>query len=193
MKRIMITAALSTACFLFASQSQAAKIFTIRNGEAIQTDTNKTKASVNRERSLAIYKGIETGDLSMMDKFVAADIVEHGGREEMKGLENVKKMLADIHNHFNNLKFTLITEATSADGMYHFALVRMTGTTKEAHMGMPANSPMDHMSIDLVRIQNNKIVEHWGFQDMKHMMQMMEGMKSEKGMKGEKMDKTKKQ
>lgn len=186
MKKLMITAALGTACLLFATQSTEARDLNVANIE-IQTDTNKHQ--VNRERSLSIYRGIETGDLSVMDKFVAVDVVDHGGMEEMKGLENVKKMLSDIHNHFTNLKLSVITEATSSDGAYHFALVRMTGTTKDASMGMPANTPMDHMSVDLVRIQNDKIVEHWSFEDSREMMKMMKGMKGDKEMKGDKMKK----
>ena len=188
MKKIIITAALSTACFLL---SFTPGVFLTTTAQIGKTDTvaGKSQASVNRQRSMSIYKGIESGDLSVMDQFIAVDIVDHGGMEPVKGRENVKKMLADIHNHFTNMKFTLITDATSADGTYHFALVRMTGTTKDAHMGMPANTPMDHMNVDVVRIQNNKVVEHWGFRDMSHMMQMMEGMKDMGGMK--KMDKKK--
>ena len=132
---------------------------------------------MGRQNTMAVYKGIETGDLSVMDKFVSKDIIDHGGMQDVTGLDNVKKMLADIHNHFSNLKITLITDAVSADGMYHFALARMTGTTKGDAMGMPANTPVDRMSVDLVRIENGMAVEHWSFDDPRDMMKMMQKMK----------------
>ena len=127
-----------------------------------------------------IYRGIESGDLSVMDMFFDVYIVLLLFIYDIKGLESVKKMLADIHNHFTNLKLTLVTDGTSADGMYHFALVRMTGTTKDTTMGMAANMPMDHMSVDVVRLQNDKVVEHWSFEDAKDMMKMMGQMNMDK-------------
>ena len=179
MKKIILSAAMSTVCLLLFFQGPvAAKNNSFRLTQ--QTDTTKNQAAINRERLMQIYRGIETGDLSVMDKFVAVDIVDHGGMEELKGLESVKKMLADVHNHFTNLKLPLVTEATSADGMYNFALVRMTGTTKDTTMGMAANMPMDHMSVDVVRLQNNKFVEHWGFEDSRDMMKMMGHMNMDK-------------
>lgn len=176
MRKMIITAAVSTACFLLSFSPGMLLTSTAQIGK---TDTlaKKTQAALNRERNLAVYKGIETGDLSVMDKFVAEDVIDHGGMEDIKGRENVKKMLADIHNQYSNLKLTLISDATSEDGMYHFALVRITGTSKEAHMGMPANTPMDRTSVDVVRIQNGKVAEHWNFDDPRNMMKMMEGMK----------------
>jgi predicted ester cyclase len=169
MKTIILSAAISSICLLTAFQPVAA----MNNATIHLSDTTKNQSALNKERNLAVYRGIESGDLSAMDKFVAVDIVDHGGMEDVKGLENVKKMLADIHNHFTNLKMTLINDATSSDGMYHYALVRMTGTTKDSTMGMPANTSMDHMSVDVVRLQNDKVAEHWSFEDARDMMKMM--------------------
>jgi ketosteroid isomerase-like protein len=172
MKRFIITAAVSLVCLLL---SFSPGILLTSMAQTGKTDTlaKKPQAALNRERTLAVYKGIETGDLSVMDKFVAEDVIDHGGMEDVKGRENVKKMLADIHNHYTNLRFTLISDATSEDGMYHFALVRMTGTSKEAHMGMPANTLLDRINVGVARIQNGKVTEHWGFDDPREMMKMM--------------------
>lgn len=179
MKKIILSAAMSIVCLLLAFQGPVlAKNYSTAVTQ--QTDTNKNQASMNHERIMQIYQGIETGNLSVMDKILSIDFVDHGGMEDLKGLESVKKMLADVHNHYTNLKFTLVTDATSADGMYHFSLVRMTGTTKDTTMGMAANIPMDHLSVDVVRIQNNKFVEHWGFEDSRDMMKMMGQMNMDK-------------
>jgi predicted SnoaL-like aldol condensation-catalyzing enzyme len=138
--------------------------------------TALTQAAKNKANTLAVYKGVETGDLSVMDNFVADDVVDHGGSHgDIKGRDNVKKELADIHNHISNLKMEMIAEATSGD--YHFALVRVTGTSKDDSMGWPANSPVDDTSIDLVRLANGKAVEHWQFMDSRNVMAMMSKMK----------------
>ncbi|NEU10142.1 ester cyclase [Flavihumibacter sp. R14] len=174
MKNFIIPATVIAGCFLLS--------FTVRidasekkGYTAALSDTVKnSQSTMGRQNTMAVYKGIETGDLSVMDKFVSKDIVDHGGPQDVKGLENVKKMLADIHNHFSSLKLTLISDAVSADGMYHFALGRMTGTTKDATMGLPANTPVDRMSVDVVRIENGMAVEHWSFDDPREMMKMMQ-------------------
>ena len=172
MKKFVITAVVSIACFLLSFSHGMLLTSTAQTGKT-DTVAGKQQAALYTQRSLSIYKGIESGDLSVMDEFVAVDIVDHGGMADIKGLENVKKMLGDIHTHFTNLKFTLVSDGLSADGMYHFALVRMTGTTKDDSMGMPANTPFDRLGVDVVRLQNGKVVEHWGFDDTRDVMKMM--------------------
>ena len=178
MKRSVISTAVIAGCFLLSFTILAPISPNGSDGVSGVQDTLKKKQSfTGRANSLAIYKGIETGDLSVMDKFVSKDVIDHGGMQDVKGLDNVKKMLSDIHNHFTNLKITLVTDAYSEDGKYHFALARMTGTTKDTSMGMPANTPIDRMGVDVVRIENGMAVEHWSYDDPREMMRMMQMMK----------------
>ncbi len=138
------------------------------------TTTSTSSAEKNRENINAVYKGIDTGDMSRMDEFIAEDIVDHYGMSETRGRDSVKKMLGEMHTHFSNLKMDVLSEATSSNGDYHFTLVRMTGTTTDDKMGMPANTPVDETSVDVVKIKDGKAVEHWGFDDPKMMMKRME-------------------
>jgi predicted ester cyclase len=122
-----------------------------------------TQAETNSKNMRAVYNGIESGDMSVMDQFVADDIVDHDGpRGPLKGRDSVKKMLADMHNHIANLKFDMIAEATGGD--YHFALTRISGKTKDGMMGMPPNTEMSDTSISMVKVVNGKVVEHWDFE-----------------------------
>ena len=162
-----------------------------------KTETTATTTSNNAEtnsvHSKAIYTAIETGDVSKID-FLADDVIDHeGGPNGTTGKDNVLKMLSDIHNHFRDLKMETIADATSADGTYHFALIRMTGTSTDAFMGMPANTAMDHMSVDVVKMRDGKAAEHWGFYDPAGMKSMnpMGDSKMETKMDN-KMDTTKK-
>jgi predicted SnoaL-like aldol condensation-catalyzing enzyme len=87
------------------------------------------------------------------------------------GIDSVKSMFRQMHDHISNIKMESIANATGGD--YHFNLVRMTGTTNSEFMGMPANTPLDMTSVNVVRIQNGKAVEHWRYSDPKEMMKMM--------------------
>lgn len=143
------------------------------NDSAKSDAGSASKPISHKDHIMSVYAGIESGDMSKMDEFVADDIVDHGDMGDVKGRDSVKKMLGDIHNHFSNLKMNVVTEATDASGDYHFSLVNMTGTTKDASMGMPANTNVDRTSVDVVKFTNGKASEHWGFVNASEMMKMM--------------------
>jgi predicted SnoaL-like aldol condensation-catalyzing enzyme len=170
MKKVFFTAFAGLACFLISCTNTATKPAA---GTSISSQAEKNAAN-----SMAVYKGIEKGDLSAMDSFVATDCVDHTGsmKGEVSGRDNIKKNLADIHNHIANLKFDIIAEGTSTDGDYHFALTRMTGTCTDTMMGRPANTPLNETSIDVVKLVDGKAKEHWEFVDPKEMMKMMAKM-----------------
>ena len=166
MKKVFITATIVLVwVFVSCKDSTSANLPT-------STTDSTSQAEKNTANTNAVYRGIETGDLSVMDSFVAVDVVDHAGMMgEINGRDSVKKMLADIHNHISNIKIDLISDATG--GEYHFALTRRTGTTKDNMMGMPANTPIDHTTVDVVRMVNGKAKEHWSFADLQEMMKMM--------------------
>jgi predicted SnoaL-like aldol condensation-catalyzing enzyme len=159
----------------------ALSLFSIISCTDKKTSSETSSSSIsetNRMRNSTVYRGIETGDMSKVDDFIAEDIVDHGMMGDIHGRDSVKAMLADVHNHFSNLKLESIAEATSADNQYHFALVRTTGTTTTDKMGMPVNTAVDQMSVDVVRIKDDKAVEHWVYDDPRIIMKMMETTKN---------------
>jgi len=134
--------------------------------------TNKdAQADINRVHSKEVYQAMETGDVSKLDSFIDKDIVDHEGN--MRGLDTLKKMFANMHNAIKDLKVEPIANATGDD--YNFALVRMTGTTADASMGMPAGTKIDRTFVDVVKMKDGKATEHWGYVDQNEMMKMMEG------------------
>jgi ketosteroid isomerase-like protein len=136
--------------------------------------SGNSQAATNTEHSKEIYRALETGDVSKLDSIIAPDFVNHESGE-MQGRDSAKAMIGDVHNHFDNLKFDLVSEATASND-YHFALVHMTGTAKDNSMGMPAGTKVDRSGVDVVRIKDGKAVEHWSFEDPKAMMEMMQHM-----------------
>ncbi len=147
-------------------------IFCVLISTAQASPKNNSQAEKNNENTLVIYKAIETGDLSKVDQAIDKNIVEHAGPNgDIMGIDSVKSMFRQMHDHISNIKMESIANATGGD--YHFNLVRMTGTTNSEFMGMPANTPLDMTSVNVVRIQNGKAVEHWRYSDPKEMMKMM--------------------
>jgi predicted ester cyclase len=124
-------------------------------------------------KSRAVYKAIESGDVSGLDSIIAKDIDDHdmGG---VKGLDSVKARLGDIHNHFSDLKFDVISQASNGD--YHFTMLTFSGTPKDNSMGMEPGKSFSMKGVDVVRIKDGKAVEHWGFTDNAEMMKMSQSM-----------------
>ncbi|GAC1420711.1 MAG: hypothetical protein NVS1B13_20860 [Flavisolibacter sp.] len=127
----------------------------------------------NRQITRDILKGIETGDTT---KFVniASDAVDHNGGpqgREMKG-DSLKTYLADMRNHFSDLKFEVINDA--GDGEFVYSYLRTTGTAKDATMGMAAGTKFDMRGVDVFKFKDGKFYEHWGYMDPNDMMKMMQ-------------------
>ena len=163
MKKLIFPVAVMMLCFIVSCSNPPAS----ESKEKMDADRNRTNL-------MNVYKGIESGDMNNMDSFLMPDAIDHGGMEEVKSRDSIKKMLSDMHNHFSNLKMEIVAEGTASGGDYHFALVRMTGTTKDDMMGMPANTPVDMTSVDVVKIKDGKAAEHWSYESAKNMMKMME-------------------
>ena len=127
------------------------------------------------EGNRAVLHAIETGDSVTLRKYITADAVDHAAGqkgEDLKGDEIIRQ-LADVHNHIDGLKMEVIEEAANDDHI--FTLVRMTGTTNKPFWGMPANHKMDSKSVDVIRVKDGKMMDHWGYFDMAEMMAMMNG------------------
>ena len=58
-----------------------------------------------------------------------------------------------------------------ADSEYVFQWMRYAGTS-DGSMGMPAG-PFEMHAIEVSKLRDGKIVEHWSFMDMREAMKMM--------------------
>ena len=134
-----------------------------------------------------VYEAMKTGDVSKLDSFIDKDIIDHG-HGGVKGIDSLKAMFADMHNHMSGLNFEIVTDATSANGEYHFTWYKMQGTCTDGSMGMPAGTKMDMTGVDLVKIKNDKAVEHWSFANPEEMMKMMGEHKMDPNMDHSKMN-----
>jgi predicted ester cyclase len=149
--------------------------------EVKEDDDHHTAQKEMLESNRAVQRAIETGDSATLRKYMADDAVDHGGAPDggdLKG-EEIVRTLSSIHNDIDNLKFETIQEAANDDHV--FALVHVTGTTNKAVWGMPAGFKMDSKSVDVIKVKDGKMVDHWSYFDMKEMMAMMGGVKPADG------------
>ena len=172
MKKILFSTA--TAMFFFISCNDSA---TTGTGAAT---TDSSQANKNLASNRKVYKAIETGDAATLDSLIADDAVDHQGQNgvEIKSGDSIRHMLADMHNHVKNLNLNIIADAAKDD--YIFAMSRLTGTAADSLMGMPAGSKIDMKGVDVIKVKDGKMVEHWGFIDPNEIMKQAKKMEEKK-------------
>ena len=150
------------------------------NTKVASATADNSKVQRNLDASRAVARAIETGDVSAIDSVVAEDFVDHTDHGDIKGRDSLKAMAKTVQAHMKNMKMNVKHEI--ADENYVYAWMHFSGTSDGA-MGMPAG-PYDMTSMEVSRLNDGKIVEHWTFMDMQElgkMMQMMQGMNNNPG------------
>ena len=154
---------------LFSCNDKSADSKSTASGSSANTDKQKELLEANH----AVQRAIETGDSATLRKYISTESVDHGGAPDggdVKG-DDIVKMLAAFHKDVDNLKFEVIEEAASDDHV--FCHVRMTGTTNKAVWGMPAGHKMDYKSVDVIKVKDGKMTDHWAYFEMAEVMKMM--------------------
>jgi SnoaL-like polyketide cyclase len=168
MKRLFFVMPLSLLCLLFSCKdtTPAATNSTPSGDSTVTAQSDKNTANTK-----AVFLGIESGDLSRMNDIIATDAVDHTPMGDVKGIDSIKKMLGDMHNHVSNIKLELIADASNGD--YHFVLEKMSGTVKDNFMGMQPNMVINDTSVGVEKIANGKVTDHWRFAGSQEMMKAM--------------------
>ncbi len=113
-------------------------------------------------------------DLSGLDAVMTADFVDHQMDPSITttGMQSVKDLLAMYHTAFPDIKQEIVSMATKGDRTYFH--VHLTGTNTGPWGDMPATGKaIDVMGCDVIRFQDGKAAEHWGYlEDMKMMTQL---------------------
>ena len=141
--------------------------------EVNKTDTIDNDArQKNMTATTEINKAMQTGDVSKLDQYIAADAVDHASPAgDVVGIDNIKSMVSKVHTMGKNMKMEDIR--TVADGEYVFQWMRLTGTTANGDMGMPVGSNYDINAVQVTRFKDGKAVEHWEFMQPADMAKMM--------------------
>jgi steroid delta-isomerase-like uncharacterized protein len=120
----------------------------------------------NKEVARKIYEEVlNKRDLDLLDELVRPDYIEHdplpGQREGLDGIRDRYTMLIDGLDP----RFTIEDEIAEGDRV----VIRWTnaGTHVGEFLGAPAtNRPFSIAGIDIYRVQDGKLAEHWHVVDM---------------------------
>ena len=111
-------------------------------------------------------EGFATGDTAVVDELCAADLVEHQfGLAGVGGdaIQHVKDAIRDVHAMAPDMSFTIEDSVERGDTIW--VRVRAQGTATGPFFGPPSGRPIDITVIDIARIVDGRIVEHWGVPD----------------------------
>jgi len=106
-----------------------------------------------------IYQAINTGDLALLEKFVAPGYTEHS--EGFQGVEPFKQQVAAFRAGFPDLRVTV--EDLLTDGDRFASRTTVTGTNTGDLMGMPATGRQISVeAVDIGRVEGGQAQERWG-------------------------------
>jgi predicted ester cyclase len=115
-----------------------------------------------------IEEGFNQGNLAVVDELVSQGSREHQ-RGSRDGVEGTKDTIKYLRSAFPDFKITIDEVVVSGDKVW--ARQRGGGTNLGTFAGHPPTGIKAFTDvIDLVRIENGKIVEHWGVPDQLGMM-----------------------
>ena len=113
-----------------------------------------------------IEEGFNQGDLSVADDLISPSMVEHQyfGPDHAPGAEGVKAVISSLRRAFSD--FHLAIDDLAVDGDTVWLRMTGTGTNDGSFMGHPPTGrPMRTDVFDALRVENGRIVEHWGVPD----------------------------
>jgi predicted ester cyclase len=125
----------------------------------------------HRSDALAVMRrmfdeGFATGGTAIVDELCAADLVEHQFGMDGVGadaIQHVKDAIRDVHAAAPDMSFTIEDSVEHGDTIWVRARAR--GTATGPFFGPPSGRPVDITVVDIARIVDGRIVEHWGVPD----------------------------
>ena len=111
-------------------------------------------------------EGFATGNDSVVDEVCSPDLVEHQFGTSGVGaqaLAHVKAAIRDVHRAVPDIRFT-IEDSTESSGLI-WVRVRGEGTATGPFFGPPSGRRVEFTVIDIARVVDRRIVEHWGVPD----------------------------
>ncbi len=119
------------------------------------------------------FEAVNQHNLDVLDEIFAADYIDHAAPpDHPPGPEGLKLFFAMMESGFPDFRVTL--EDTIAEGDSVAARFTFHGTHRGEFMEIPPTGKQVTMSgIDIMRIEEGRIAELWGQEDMLGMMQQL--------------------
>ena len=128
----------------------------------------------NKETMKKVFNAFDTGNTDSLDHWISENFIDHSPDPNIKttGIQGLKDMIKMYHEAFPEMKQNIMS--MWADNDMVIAHFNMKGTNSGAMGPMPAtNKSMDVNGVDIVRFENGKAVEHWGYFEEGKMMQQL--------------------
>jgi predicted ester cyclase len=110
-----------------------------------------------------VIEGFATGNVDVVDDLCAPDMVEHQSCLAGTGAEaitQVKEAIRQVHAAAPDMRFEIEDAVESGDTIW--ARVQAHGTATGPFFGPPSGRPVHITVIDIARVVDGRIVEHWG-------------------------------
>lgn len=120
------------------------------------------QAGVKAVRRL-IEEGFSGGNVDVVDEVCAEELVEHQDGFDPRNREGVKRGIAFLHRLAPDVKVTI--EDLAVDGDKVWLRARARGTHTGELLGGPTGRSFDICVMDVCRLSQGRIVEHWGVPD----------------------------
>jgi predicted ester cyclase len=135
------------------------------------TTSNTTTSNLIRSNALVVMQrmfdeGFATGDGAIVDELCSPDLVEHQFGLAGVGadaVQHVKDAIRDVHGAIPDAVFTIEDAVESGDTIW--VRVHARGTATGPFFGPPSGRRVDFTVVDIARIVDDRIVEHWGVPD----------------------------
>lgn len=129
-------------------------------------ETTSPDDSAYRVLQRMFDEGFSTGNVDIVDLLCAPDLVEHQFGLQGRGaeaLDHLRAAITDVHAAFPDATFTI--EDWVHDGATIWARVHGRATASGPFFGAPSNRPVDFTVVDIARVVDGRIAEHWGVPD----------------------------
>jgi predicted ester cyclase len=115
-------------------------------------------------------------DLARMDAFFIPDFINHletpDNSSETNAVERAKDVFRQMFSAFPDLHVTIQDQVAEGDRVVTRKLFQ--GTHQGTFLGIaPTGRPIAFAVIDILRLEDGKVVEHWAIQDRLALMQQL--------------------
>jgi steroid delta-isomerase-like uncharacterized protein len=108
----------------------------------------------------------------LIDEFLSHDLIDHMAGSTPPYVEGTKQLFTMINTAFPDIRVTVQDQTVDGDKVW----TRKTyqGTHRGPFMGLPpTGKPIAFEAMEIVRIVDGKIVEHWGVSDTMSLMRQI--------------------
>jgi len=129
-----------------------------------QPDTDPSAAYKAMRR--IFDEGFATGGTAVVDEVCSPGLIEHQfglAGVGAEAIDHVKEAIRSVHALMPDAEITIEDSVEQGDTIW--VRVHVRGTATGPFFGPPTGRPVDITVIDIARVVDGRIVEHWGVPD----------------------------